>query len=76
MVQVRGKAMAAMLLFAGLAIFGALAAAQAPTGPAAVDHASLTQPDVAAHAGDWQSYSRTWDEQRYSPPSPRSTTAM
>jgi quinohemoprotein ethanol dehydrogenase len=32
-----------------------------------VDQAALTQADAPDHVGDWMSYSRTWDEQRYSP---------
>src|SRR5687768_15389327 len=36
-------------------------------GPAAVSGETMRQADAAAHAGDWQSYSRTWDEQRFSP---------
>ena len=69
MFQMRRKATAAMLLFAGmgLAIFGAQLAAQAPKAPASVDHATLANADAPANVGDWQSYSRTWDEQRYSP---------
>ncbi len=69
MIDMRRKAVAAVLLFAGmgLAIFGTLAAAQTPRAPASVDHATLANADAPANVGDWQSYSRTWDEQRYSP---------
>jgi quinohemoprotein ethanol dehydrogenase len=68
MIDLRRKAVAAVLLFAGsIAIFGAQLAAQAPKAPATVDHATLANADAPANVGDWQSYSRTWDEQRYSP---------
>ncbi len=69
MFPVRSKAAKAMLPFVAgvLAIFGAVAIAQGPTGPAAVDHATLANADAPANVGDWQSYSRTWDEQRFSP---------
>ncbi len=69
MFPVRSKAAKALLLFlaGSLAIFGAVAIAQSPTGPANVDHATLTAADAPGNVGDWQSYSRTWDEQRFSP---------
>jgi quinohemoprotein ethanol dehydrogenase len=50
---------------AGLVLCASALAAQ--TGPAAVDGATMRQADAPASVGDWQSYSRTWDEQRFSP---------
>ena len=64
----RRKVQAATLLVGGgLALGAALALAQTPKGPAAVDHASMVNADAPANVGEWQSYSRTWDEQRFSP---------
>jgi quinohemoprotein ethanol dehydrogenase len=34
---------------------------------AGVNGETMRQADAAANVGDWQSYSRTWDEQRFSP---------
>jgi quinohemoprotein ethanol dehydrogenase len=34
---------------------------------ASVDSETMRLADAAANVGDWQSYSRTWDEQRFSP---------
>jgi len=71
MLPIRSKAATFMLMLGsfGLLIFGAIATAQGPSArpPAAVDHASLANADAPANVGEWQSYSRTWDEQRYSP---------
>src|SRR6478609_8045436 len=44
-----------------------VAAVAAQGGPAAVDGATMRHADAPASVGDWQSYSRTWDEQRFSP---------
>ena len=35
--------------------------------PAAVTGARMRAPDAPANAGNWMSYGRTWDEQRFSP---------
>ncbi len=61
----RGVSASAVSLVAGLALFASGVAAQG--GPAAVDGATMRQADTPASVGDWQSYSRTWDEQRFSP---------
>ena len=69
----RNSIAAAVLIAAsGLAAFATLATAQtssrakaAPERP--VDHARIANADAPANVGQWASYSRTWDEQRYSP---------
>jgi quinohemoprotein ethanol dehydrogenase len=38
-----------------------------PQGAPPVDTQRLTHADAPSNVGDWMSYSRTWDEQRYSP---------
>jgi quinohemoprotein ethanol dehydrogenase len=50
---------------AALALGASGVAAQ--DGPAAVSGATMRNADAPANVGDWQSYSRTWDEQRFSP---------
>src|SRR5690606_24839086 len=55
------------------AALGAAALALCMSGVAAqdtatvVDGQALRNADAPAHVGDWLSYSRTWDEQRFSP---------
>ena len=45
-----------------------IATAQEPVlGPAAVDNARMLAPDDPANVGNWMSYGRGWDENRYSP---------
>lgn len=39
----------------------------AASGPAMVTGATMRNADAPAQVGDWASYSRTWDEQRFSP---------
>ncbi len=39
----------------------------APSGPADVDTARMTAVDDPANVGNWMSYGRGWDENRYSP---------
>src|SRR5262245_61086689 len=51
---------------AAIASFG-LCASGVAAGPAAVDGTTMRSADAPANVGDWQSYSRTWDEQRFSP---------
>ena len=51
---------------AALASLG-LCASGLAAGPAAVSGETMRRADAAASVGDWQSYSRTWDEQRFSP---------
>ncbi len=41
--------------------------ATTPSGPTIVDGQALRHADDPGAVGDWLSYSRTWDEQRYSP---------
>lgn len=41
--------------------------ATAARGPAAVDSARMLAPDAPANVGNWMSYGRGWDENRYSP---------
>src|ERR1700743_3460395 len=52
----------ALALAAALAGFGAQGALAKPV---TVDSQSMRAAD--AHPGDWMSYGRTWDEQRFSP---------
>ncbi|HEY6816739.1 MAG TPA: PQQ-binding-like beta-propeller repeat protein [Croceibacterium sp.] len=61
----RGVFASALGLVITLALCASGVAAQG--GPAAVDGATMRNADAAASVGDWQSYSRTWDEQRFSP---------
>src|SRR5690349_17428785 len=61
----RGAAVSAIGVVAALALCASGVAAQG--GPAAVDGATMRNADAPASVGDWQSYSRTWDEQRFSP---------
>lgn len=44
-----------------------LAGHQAMAEQAAVDQARMRHPDAAENVGNWMSYGRNWDEQRYSP---------
>jgi len=50
---------------ASLSMFAGCVAASA--GPASVTGETMRNADAPANVGDWQSYSRTWDEQRFSP---------
>ncbi|MBO9499376.1 MAG: PQQ-dependent dehydrogenase, methanol/ethanol family [Novosphingobium sp.] len=50
---------------ASLSLFASCVAASA--GPAEVTGETMRHADAPASVGDWQSYSRTWDEQRFSP---------
>jgi quinohemoprotein ethanol dehydrogenase len=43
------------------------AAAAEPSGPAAVHGDAMRAIDAPENVGDWMSYGRGWDEQRYSP---------
>ncbi|KRA82831.1 PQQ-dependent dehydrogenase, methanol/ethanol family [Altererythrobacter sp. Root672] len=53
---------------AAVASLGLLANGMAlSAGPAEVTGETMRNADAAASVGDWQSYSRTWDEQRFSP---------
>ena len=61
----RGVSGSALGLMAALALCASGVAAQ--NGPAAVSGATMRNADAPASVGDWQSYSRTWDEQRFSP---------
>ena len=54
-----------MMLVAVLA--GCTTASSPPAGPAAVTPQTMRAIDTAANAGDWMSYGRGWDEQRFSP---------
>ena len=54
-----------MGLVAAAGALAVLAACAATRG--AVTGARLALPDSAADAGQWMSYGRTWDEQRFSP---------
>lgn len=56
--------MAALL---ALAIPPLLGAGNAPTGAAHVTSQRMRAPDAADNAGNWMSYGRSHDEQRYSP---------
>jgi quinohemoprotein ethanol dehydrogenase len=58
----RAVGLAIVAALVGLGGHGALAKSATP---AAVDGARMRAAD--AHAGDWMSYGRTWDEQRFSP---------
>src|SRR5687768_16952948 len=59
--------------FIRLAVSGAAALVLCVTGAAAqngatvVDGKAMRAADGPANVGDWMSYSRTWDEQRFSP---------
>ncbi|WP_338027939.1 PQQ-dependent dehydrogenase, methanol/ethanol family [Croceibacterium selenioxidans] len=53
---------------AAIASLGLLANGMAlSAGPAEVTGDTMRNTDAPASVGDWQSYSRTWDEQRFSP---------
>lgn len=52
---------------APIARTGVAPASSAPTGPAMVNGETMRNADAPANIGDWASYSRTWDEQRFSP---------
>jgi quinohemoprotein ethanol dehydrogenase len=55
-----------MALMAAAGLFAGQVIGDTPgPRPAAVDGRAMRQAD--AHAGDWMSYGRTWDEQRFSP---------
>ena len=56
------RVVAALVSFS---LFASCVAASA--GPAAVSGQTMRKADAPANVGDWQSYSRTWDEQRFSP---------
>ncbi|MBN8818038.1 MAG: PQQ-dependent dehydrogenase, methanol/ethanol family [Sphingomonas sp.] len=60
----RKPGMAALL---ALAIPPLLGANDAPTGAAHVTSQRMRAPDAADNAGNWMSYGRSYDEQRYSP---------
>ncbi len=64
-----GIALAGGLALAGLSagVLAQGASSAPPSAPAMVTGATLRNADAPANAGDWQSYSRTWDEQRFSP---------
>ncbi|HEX7711400.1 MAG TPA: PQQ-dependent dehydrogenase, methanol/ethanol family [Sphingomonadaceae bacterium] len=61
-----GKGLAAPLI-ALLATGSLVFAATTSQGPAAVDASRMRHADAPGNVGDWMSYSRTWNEQRYSP---------
>ncbi|MEO6152731.1 MAG: PQQ-binding-like beta-propeller repeat protein, partial [Croceibacterium sp.] len=58
-----GRAIGAVLAIAAAVAMGGSGAAQSSRGTGQ----PLRTPDAPANVGDWLSYSRTWDEQRYSP---------
>src|SRR5690606_32022160 len=60
----RGVAGSVLGVAAALALSGALAQDSRGT---VVDGQAMRNADAPAQVGDWLSYSRTWDEQRFSP---------
>ncbi|OYW43992.1 MAG: quinohemoprotein alcohol dehydrogenase [Sphingomonadales bacterium 32-68-7] len=62
--SVVGWAVAAIL---GGTLAACAAGAGAQAGPTTVDGRAMRSIDAPAHVGDWMSYGRGWDEQRYSP---------
>src|SRR3990170_5063261 len=59
--------MGRVFAFTARAIAAWAAASLGASALASVDGETMRNADAAAQAGDWQSYSRTWDEQRFSP---------
>lgn len=53
--------------FATVLALGVSGAAAQNAVPAMVNGTTMRAADARASVGDWQSYSRTWDEQRFSP---------
>jgi quinohemoprotein ethanol dehydrogenase len=66
-IGMRNMATALLIAGSGLALFGALANAQSPSSSTGISSARMLNADAPANVGEWGSYSRTWDEQRYSP---------
>lgn len=54
-------------LLSAFALVARSAESTAPQSAPPVDTQRLTHADAPGNVGDWMSYSRTWDEQRYSP---------